>query len=65
MIYFIICFSTVISSLKAKYEDQLNDWKKQCDDKDKLIKALKAEIEKLKAEIKKLEARYILKDVFS
>merc|ERR1712189_68457 len=39
--------STVISSLKAKYEDQLNDWKKQCDDKDKLIKALKAEIEKL------------------
>jgi len=54
--------STVISSLKAKYEDQLNDWKKQCDDKDKLIKALKAEIEKLKAEIKKLEASDKQKD---
>jgi len=54
--------STVISSLKERYEDQLNDWKKQCDDKDKLIKALKAEIEKLKAEIKKLEASNKQKD---
>ena len=54
----------MISSLKERYEDQLNDWKKQCNDKDKLIKALKAEIEKLKAEIKKLEARYTIEDVF-
>ena len=42
----------------------MNDWIKQCDDKDKLIKALKVEIEKLGAESKKLETRYIVKDVF-
>ena len=42
----------MILSLKERYEDQLNDWIKQCDDKDKLIKALKVEIEKLGAKLK-------------
>ena len=46
-----------IISLQSKYDNQLADWKKQCDDKDKEIAALKAEIAKLKAEIKKLKER--------
>merc|ERR1712002_1341308 len=51
-----------ITSLKSKYDDQLEDWKKQCEDKDKEIAALKAEITKLKAEIKKLTESNANKD---
>jgi len=51
-----------IISLQSKYDDQLADWKKQCDDKDKEIAALKAEIAKLKAEIKKLKESNANKD---
>ena len=47
-----------ILNLQSKYDDQLADWKKQSDDNDKEIAALKAEIEKLKAEIKKLKERW-------
>ena len=47
-----------IIDLQSKYDDQLEDWKKKCDDKDKEIAALKAEISKLKAEIKRLKERY-------
>merc|ERR1711872_75302 len=38
-----------ITNLQAKYDDQLADWKKKCDEKDKEIAALKAEITKLQA----------------
>lgn len=51
-----------IISLQSKYDNQLSDWKKQCDDKDKEIAALKAEIAKLKAEIKKLKESNANKD---
>jgi len=51
-----------IISLQSKYDNQLADWKKQCDDKDKEIAALKAEIAKLKAEIKKLTESNANKD---
>merc|ERR1712002_1366075 len=51
-----------ITSLKSKYDDQLEDWKKQCEDKDKEIAALKAEITKLKAEIKRLKESNAAKD---
>eukprot|EP00090_Calanus_glacialis_P009850 TRINITY_DN18246_c0_g1_i1.p1 TRINITY_DN18246_c0_g1~~TRINITY_DN18246_c0_g1_i1.p1 ORF type:complete len:515 (-),score=198.53 TRINITY_DN18246_c0_g1_i1:131-1639(-) len=51
-----------IISLQSKYDTQLADWKKQCDDKDKEIAALKAEIAKLKAEIKKLKESNANKD---
>ena len=47
-----------ILNLQSKYDDQLADWKKQSDDNNKEIAALKAEIEKLKAEIKKLKERW-------
>ena len=47
-----------INNLQTKYEDQLADWKKKCDEKDKEIAALKAEITRLKAEIKKLKERF-------
>jgi len=49
-------------NLQSKYDDQLADWKKQCEDKDKEIAALKAEITKLKAEIKKLKESNANKD---
>jgi len=51
-----------ISNLQTKYDDQLADWKKKCDDKDKEIAALKAEITKLKAEIKRLKESNSNKD---
>merc|ERR1712002_230501 len=51
-----------ITNLQAKYDDQLADWKKKCDEKDKEIAALKAEITKLKAEIKKLTESNANKD---
>jgi len=51
-----------ISNLQTKYDDQLADWKKQCEDKDKEIAALKAEITKLKAEIKRLKESNSNKD---
>merc|ERR1712098_978063 len=38
-----------ITNLQAKYDDQLADWKKKCDEKDKEIAALKAEIRKFQA----------------
>ena len=50
-------YRSEISNLQTKYDDQLADWKKKCDDKDKEIAALKAEITKLKAEIKRLKER--------
>jgi len=53
---------TEIINLQSKYDDQLTDWKKKCDDKDKEIAALKAEIVKLKAEIKKLKESNANKD---
>jgi len=53
---------TEIINLQSKYDDQLTDWKKKCDDKDKEIAALKAEIAKLKAEIKKLKESNANKD---
>merc|ERR1712215_69120 len=51
-----------INNLQTKYEDQLADWKKKCDEKDKEIAALKAEITRLKAEIKKLKESNANKD---
>jgi len=51
-----------ITNLQNKYDDQLADWKKKCDEKDKEIAALKAEITKLKAEIKKLKESNANKD---
>merc|ERR1711970_1221975 len=51
-----------INNLQTKYEDQLEDWKKKCDEKDKEIAALKAEITRLKAEIKKLKDSNANKD---
>jgi len=51
-----------IVNLQSKYDDQLADWKKKCDEKDKEIAALKAEITKLKAEIKKLTESNANKD---
>jgi len=51
-----------ITNLQTKYDDQLADWKKQCDNKDKEIAALKAEITKLKAEIKRLKESNATKD---
>jgi len=51
-----------ITNLQTKYDDQLADWKKKCDEKDKEIAALKAEITKLKAEIKKLKESNANKD---
>merc|ERR1711970_1123507 len=51
-----------INNLQTKYEDQLEDWKKKCDEKDKEIAALKAEIMRLKAEIKKLKESNVNKD---
>merc|ERR1712106_413770 len=53
---------TEIINLQSKYDDQLTDWKKKCDDKDNEIAALKAEIAKLKAEIKKLKESNANKD---
>merc|ERR1712106_744886 len=53
---------TEIINLQSKYDDQLVDWKKQSDDNDKEIAALKAEIAKLKAEIKKLKESNANKD---
>jgi len=44
-----------ILNLQSQYDDQLADWKKKCDDKDKEIAALKSEIARLKAEIKILK----------
>ena len=44
-------------NLQSKYDDQLADWKKQCEDKDKEIAALTAQITKLKVEIMKLKDR--------
>merc|ERR1712179_596377 len=41
-----------ILNIQSQYDDQLADWKKKCDGKDKEIAALKAEIARLKAEIK-------------
>merc|ERR1712002_988340 len=38
-------------NLQSKYDDQLADWKKKCDDKDKEIAALKSEIARLKAQM--------------
>ena len=46
-----------ILNLQSQYDDQLADWKKKCDDKDKEIAALKSEIARLKAEIKILKER--------
>ena len=51
-------YRSEITNLQTKYDDQLADWKKKCDEKDKEIAALKAEITKLKAEIKKLKERF-------
>ena len=51
------CYRSEIIDLQSKYDNQLEDWKKKCDDKDKEIAALKAEISKLKAEIKRLKER--------
>eukprot|EP00092_Neocalanus_flemingeri_P000616 GFUD01000658.1.p1 GENE.GFUD01000658.1~~GFUD01000658.1.p1 ORF type:complete len:461 (-),score=172.67 GFUD01000658.1:657-2039(-) len=51
-----------ISSLQSKYEDQLEDWKKECADKDRQIADLKAEITKLKAQIKRLTESNANKD---
>eukprot|EP00092_Neocalanus_flemingeri_P078684 GFUD01097923.1.p1 GENE.GFUD01097923.1~~GFUD01097923.1.p1 ORF type:complete len:503 (+),score=178.68 GFUD01097923.1:90-1598(+) len=51
-----------ISSLQSKYEDQLEDWKKECADKDSQIADLKAEITKLKAQIKRLKESNASKD---
>ena len=53
---FFISRSEIIS-LQSKYDNQLADCKKQCDDKDKEIAALKAKIAEPKAEIKKLTER--------
>merc|ERR1712179_793234 len=41
-----------ILNIQSQYDDQLADWKKKCDGKDKEIAAQKAEIARLKAEIK-------------
>merc|ERR1719516_211363 len=38
-----------IVNLQSQYDDQLADWKKKCDDKDKEIAALKSEISRLTA----------------
>merc|ERR1719315_878148 len=51
-----------ITNLKSKYDDQLEDWKNKCGEKDKEIAALKAEITKLKAEIKRLKESNSNKD---
>jgi len=51
-----------ITNLKSKYDDQLEEWKKKCAEKDKEIAALKAEITKLKAEIKRLKESNSNKD---
>merc|ERR1712013_118992 len=51
-----------ITNLQTKYDDQLADWKKKCDEKDKEIAALKAEITNLKAEIEKLKESNANKD---
>jgi len=51
-----------ILNLKSKYDNQLADWKKQCDLKDKDIAALNTENKKFKAEIKKLKESNANKD---
>jgi len=51
-----------VTKLKSKYDNQLEDWKNQCGNKDKEIAALKAEITKLKAEIKRLKESNDKKD---
>jgi len=46
---------TELIDLKTKYDDQLQDYKKQCEEKDSEIGSLKAELTKLKAKNKKLK----------
>ena len=52
---------TEITELSKTYTDQLEDWKKQCQEKDKKKAELEALLAQLKAEIEKLKERLEVK----
>ena len=52
---------TEITELSKTYTDQLEDWKKQCQEKDKKKAELEALLAKLEAEIEKLKERLDIK----
>ena len=52
---------TEITELSKTYTDQLEDWKKQCQEKDKKKAELEALLAKLEAEIEKLKERLDVK----